>query len=372
MSSKIKICFYDSNAIQLISDSYHPSGGAAKQVLAWIKGLSLLGNTVILMGSHDNPDLYKDNNSILISYNEKKGVKILRYLYIRIPGLFITLKKAKCDYVYYGVPGHFTGLLALITKTVRKKFILRISNDYLVDHRYMDQTDSFRKFFYSIAFRLSDYILCQNDYQLKQVSKIYPDKCFLLKNPFIGEIQKSFIPLNKRLYIAWIGIIQHQKNIPFLYDIASEMTEVNFKISGNISSKLSDSELKALDLLKKLPNVELLGFINADEVIELLKSATFLLNTSHYEGFSNTFLEAFSVGTPVLTLEHNDPGGIIADKKLGFIFQNVDELKAIYSNETSLAENYSILAQNCINYMKNEHELHVQCQQLNEILSRKE
>ncbi len=70
--------------------------------------------------------------------------------------------------------------------------------------------------------------------------------------------------------------------------------------------------------LTKLQNVEFVGLIPHDEVTSFLTEAYCLLNTSLFEGFSNTFLEAFSVGTPVVTLGVN-PDFILTIYDLGFV-----------------------------------------------------
>jgi len=368
MDNQIKIAFYDDQALSLMINPYHPSGGAAKQVLAWRKGLSEIGYETKLIGSHKNVKQFEQDKTIIISYNPNLGIKLIRYFYIRIPALFLAVKKSRCNYLYYGIPGHFTGLLALVARICGKKFILRISNDYLVDNRYRKQTDIFRYLFYLLAFKFANFVICQNTYQLNQLSKKYSGKTYLLKNPYIGKINNTPFKMAQREYVAWVGIMQHQKNIPLLLSIAAEMPTIEFKIAGNVSSRLNDEGLKALNSLKKLPNVEMLGFINAEEVQLLLKGAIFLLNTSHYEGFSNTFLEAFSEGTPVLTLKQNDPGGIIADNDLGYIFRDAVDLKSAYIKMTTDEYLYHRLSKNCIDYMLREHDLHKQCKEFVQIL----
>ncbi|MCH8535328.1 MAG: glycosyltransferase family 4 protein [Flavobacteriaceae bacterium] len=372
MKKNIKIAFYDSNVLHYLKDPLHPTGGAAKQVIAWIKGLSELGYSTTLIGSHNDPALFSKDNNVFVSYIDNKGVRVFRYFYVRIPGILKALVKSKCDYVYYGVPGHFTGLLSILTKLCGKKFILRISNDYLVDIRYKQQTDMLRYFFYKIAFLLSDSIICQNEYQYNILKVNYSKKTKLISNPFLGSVEQKGVQLCKRNGIAWIATIQHQKNILLLYDIALKMPEIKFTIAGNISNKLSVLENECLNKLQMLPNVEMLGFIDKNKVNKLLAESVILLNTSYYEGFSNTFLEAFSVGTPVFTLSHNDPGSIIRNYKIGLIYDNVESFKDQYKKLVSSDSLYLEYSNNCLEYLKKNHQLILQTKELlNAIRSKK-
>ena len=354
---EISILFYDDKAVELLQNPLYQSGGATKQVLAWSKGLQSIGVNTILMGATANTTHLKRFTNIIISFNPNKGIRILRYFYYRFPLIIMGIFRSKADYIYYGVPGEESGLIAIVSKILRKKFILRVSNDHFADDRYKIKTDSIRYFFFLTGFRLADYILCQNDYQYEKMSQKYPQKTFKLVNPYAGKLNKKTIPFEKKKQIAWVGTIQYQKNISLLLKIAKTLPDIPFKIAGNISSKLDKDSQIALGELRNLPNVNFLGFLKKEDVLKLLENSYILLNTSHHEGFSNTYLEAFSVSTPVFSLEHNDPNNIIAANKLGEVYKNADDFAIKFTKLIKNHENFDLMSKNCINYMKDNHNL---------------
>jgi glycosyltransferase involved in cell wall biosynthesis len=65
------------------------------------------------------------------------------------------------------------------------------------------------------------------------------------------------------------------------------------------------------------PNLELLSPRSREETLDLYASAIAVVNTSHVEGFPNTFLEAWARATPALSLRV-DPDAIIRRRGLGF------------------------------------------------------
>ena len=51
-----------------------------------------------------------------------------------------------------------------------------------------------------------------------------------------------------------------------------------------------------------------------------------LLNTSNYEGLSNTFMEAWLVGTPIVTTVKVNPDNLIRKNNLGFVVETNTEM----------------------------------------------
>jgi len=75
-----------------------------------------------------------------------------------------------------------------------------------------------------------------------------------------------------------------------------------------------------------MPNVRVLGTVPRQKMPELYRSMSLLCCTSLYEGFPNTFLEAWSHGLPVVSTV--DPDNLIASRRLGMAASNAGEMVA--------------------------------------------
>ena len=68
----------------------------------------------------------------------------------------------------------------------------------------------------------------------------------------------------------------------------------------------------------RLPNLELLPRQPREELLDRYTRAIAIVNTSVFEGFPNTFLEAWARGTPAVSLRI-DPDGVIGRHRLGAV-----------------------------------------------------
>jgi glycosyltransferase involved in cell wall biosynthesis len=73
-----------------------------------------------------------------------------------------------------------------------------------------------------------------------------------------------------------------------------------------------------------LKNVKYLGMVARDEMSALYLSSSIFCCTSEYEGFPNTFLEAWSHGLPIVSTF--DPDYLIRDRALGFEANTKEDL----------------------------------------------
>ena len=159
---------------------------------------------------------------------------------------------------------------------------------------------------------------------------------------------------SEREYVAWIGRFVFEKNLPRLLKIVKYLPNLHFKIAGE-EGKYSDKSSKiALQELRESPNVTFVGYLTRKEVLPFLSNAYALLNTSYVEGFSRTFLEAFTVGTPIVTSKKVDPDAIIQKYHLGIVVEEREELgealkKFIYS------DNLDKMALRCREYVVGHH-----------------
>jgi glycosyltransferase involved in cell wall biosynthesis len=352
-----KFVFFDDKIINVLLQEEKPSGGAAVQAYGWIRGLKEIEQEVCVLTSKYKDGILKEECSslcIIPLYDKNKGIRWLRWVYYRLPFLYKKIRSARPDYLYQGVPGWTSFFIGSMCQVLRIKYIVRISNDYLLDERLYHNYSRAHGFFQGLGFKLSYCILCQNEYQLSIIKKRFPNnRSTKILNPVLFKTVETPASLADRHYIAWIGLYQYQKNLKLLYEIASAIKEEVFFIAGKESSKCDEETALYLEKLSKLPNVHFTGFLTRDQILPFLSKAKFLLNTSHYEGFSNTFLEAMSAGTPIVTGEKVNPDLIISKYKLGLVYRNVPDLREQLSSVT--ADTYKELAENVLNYVVSNH-----------------
>ena len=72
-----------------------------------------------------------------------------------------------------------------------------------------------------------------------------------------------------------------------------------------------------MEQIKVDSNLQYLGEVSQDEVNRRLREGHILVNTSRYEGFSNTFVQAWMRRVPVVSLTV-DPDNILVRENIGF------------------------------------------------------
>jgi glycosyltransferase involved in cell wall biosynthesis len=119
----------------------------------------------------------------------------------------------------------------------------------------------------------------------------------------------------------FVGRISTEKGIQTLAKSIKKLPSIMFDIVGDGPEKY---------LLKKLPNVRLLGLLNQDSVYRLMRKAPFLILPSIcYENMPRTLVESFGNGTPIIASNRGALSELIEHKKTGLLFDvgSSDHLK---------------------------------------------
>jgi glycosyltransferase involved in cell wall biosynthesis len=237
----------------------------------------------------------------------------------------------------------------------------------MLDKRIEWTHSLFERFFINKAFKGCDFIITQNQFQYNIVKSRYGrNKVLKISNPFLINKRGLIVKTSMHGYIAWVANFRYQKNLQLLYKIAVQLPNEQFKVAGQPLIPMDPESTEYMAMLKSLPNVCFLGNISRNGILDFYMGAKFLLNTSRYEGFSNTFLEAMQTGTPILTTPNVNPDGIISEFHLGLLYSNETDLKSIF--ESINEEDYLLLSRNCIDYIKNHHDHLVLGQKLMDFL----
>lgn len=199
------------------------------------------------------------------------------------------------------------------------------------------------------ALNYVDGILLQTDLQKQMLFRK------LLLN---GEVIHNAHPVPKEKgvrprenIVVWVGRLQEFKHPERFLDIVGLLkdTPISFCLVGDSDNgKIREKITKGSS---SLSNFQWIGSASLEEVHRLLETSKVLVNTSDYEGFSNTFIEAWMRGVPVVSL-FVDPDNLIGDRRLGFVVGNISSAARKIEELVSDDVSWRHMSNNCINFSK--------------------
>ena len=143
---------------------------------------------------------------------------------------------------------------------------------------------------------------------------------------------------NRDIDVIVVGNLLPVKNLDFVLDLAVNMPKRSFRVVGDGPER--ERLLKRCSV-ESIENVEFVGSLNPDEVVNMLSRAKLLLSTSISEGTPTSLLEAMSCGLPVVTSASNDYEALIAEGRNGYVVKNFD-VKLFSARINSILDSESV------------------------------
>jgi len=141
------------------------------------------------------------------------------------------------------------------------------------------------------------------------VSQFYRDKMIefgfspeqVVCIPNFIDAAKFEQPYGDRGYGLFFGRLSYEKGLDHLLEAAALMPDIPLKIAG---TGPSEESLKQLVAERGLNNVEFLGFVSGDALLDLIANASFTVTPSiWYENCPMSVLESLALQTPVIGAE---------------------------------------------------------------------
>jgi len=330
----MKVCFWGNVAKALKGNT---SGGGQLQIALVARALALAGNEVSVIDYETSEDYVTDEGIKVFKITGwNKGIRVFRSFTHRLPNLYRTLKQQKAD-IYYCRIRDFRHILAYwAAKRVKGKFILGLASNLDAlnfKNRFKYQHKVSRgsvwafcsglliEIIYPYLLRNADLVLVQHEGQKQALLKknikslIFPNIIQKFESEAEdNKVQRDFI---------YVGRLDKRKGFSKFFEVVTKASSSHsFKVIGEPSDKHAEFYFKQL---KDFKNVKLLGWFNHSETLKEIASSKALICTSPMEGFPNVFIEAWSLGIPVLSLYFDL--GVIEKEKLGKVFNgNIENL----------------------------------------------
>lgn len=256
-----------------------------------------------------------------------------RLKWLNLPSLFRMMKKIRAQFWYCRATVSYVFPVWLAARASGGRVVWacskkdQISDDVWRNNRkesfLLRAFQNLDRLLFKSVIRKVDLIILQSHEQ-----KMWMERIWGLGGPVIYNSHPpvSFPEGPREPLVLWVGRLQPWKHPEHFVHIVRRLhgKPYRFLAMGREIEKIGiASEFKKLEQFA--PNFKYLGEIDREEVCSLLERARLLVNTSELEGFSNTFIEAWLRGVPVVSLTE-DPDGLIRDRGLGAVSGSLDRL----------------------------------------------
>lgn len=264
------------------------------------------------------------------AYASEDGIRGLRFVHPRWSGLWAAMARANADAYYQRTAECETGQVALWCCLHGRRFIFAAASDPDCDPSLSALKSWTDRVLYRIGLRLAHAVTAQTTTQQCRFQRDMGIESVLIRNcgRNLAACASCAMPPSSvpgPIRVLWVGRMTREKRLEWLLDVAGQCPEITFEVVGGANAD-SDYASPLIRRAAGIANIHMHGWVPHSEIIQYYQRCHVLCCTSAYEGFPNTFLEAWSLGVPVVSTF--DPDSIISMNGLGWVARDVDELAA--------------------------------------------
>lgn len=307
-------------------------GGAEHQI-------HLLANHLLKL-KYEVHFIYEDKKNIEIKNHEGLILHPIRRLKIRKRfgqrwflycfRVMKILKEVKPDVIYTRFHSSWSGVASNYAKENNIIHIWAMASDNDLKKRKIGEFilrpfDLIESYYVNHGFKYATHLITETDFQRSEIKRQYGRISRHVPKPYIFSDKGNLKKDSNRINVIWIANFKSIKHPEIFIELSHRCTAYNnfyFRMIG----RKSDSYRELIDLASRSnPNFSYLGELSNKDVQKELENSHVLVNASDYEGFPNTFLEAWSNKVVVFSRTVN-PDNIITNHKIGFICPSIEEM----------------------------------------------
>jgi len=357
--SKPSICIIAHNAYSALANSgVGHLGGVEVQTSMFAKWLVSHGYKVTFITWQEGRigDERCDGVDVLKTCPADSGLPGVRFFYPRLTSFFMALARADADVYYHNCAEYYTGAIAMWCRLMGRLFVYSVASEADCRATRPPWQDRREWWLYRYGLRRAHGVIVQTRTQARLVRNDYGISAIHLPMP--GSLQPCEPPFRvprpsgRMPVVVWVGRPDSRKRLEYLFAIARELPHIRFQVVAPVNED-DGYERSLRDEGASIPNLDWLGRVGRSEIAQVYRNADCLCCTSVYEGFPNTFLEAWSQGLPIVS--SFDPDGVIETKKLGLTAQSISALVSALQRVTSCPNEWECMSQNALRHYREHH-----------------
>ncbi len=223
------------------------------------------------------------------------------------------LRAMEADVYLHSGSGVEVGAYALTCRLLRKRFVYVVASSADLDEPYGKVQGPLR-WLYPVGLRLADAIVCRTEEQRTLLRERYGRDSRLIRTGHpIPEVRPDQPGTGS---ILWVGRAHPLKQPDLFLDLAERMPHERFVMVVMPDPAHADLSAALRRRAATLPQVSLQEGAAWDRMDRYFSQAKLCINTSTYEGFPNTFVQAAMHRVPILSWLVN-PDAVLTPHRIG-------------------------------------------------------
>ncbi len=280
------------------------------------------------------------NRKNFLNYDYRFRKRYNPNLYTDAAVIYRLIKKISPDIIYKRGVNYIAAVGVCYAKMNKIRMVLHVSSQRNVEKTTSNRgilsiLDFLNQSIGKYAINHADRIVCQTKYQSGLLQKNFGRCCDLIL-PNVHPLPDRAIEKTLPQKVVWISNLKKLKQPELFIDLAEHFRSnrnARFIMIGRPA--LGSWQNKILKKISRTPNLEYKGELPIEQVNAVLQKSHILVNTSEYEGFPNTYIQAWMRKVPVVAL-NSDPDDLLKTKGIGFhsktFRQMVLDVKSLIEN----------------------------------------
>ncbi len=350
------ICVVAHNAYGAVTGSSTGHiGGVERQTSVMVRWLAARGWPVSVITWQDGArgDEVMDAVRVLKLCRRNAGIRGVRFFCPRWTSLDAAMRRADAEIYYQNCGEYVTGQVALWCRMHGRKFVYSVADDPDCDPTLPLMRTVRERVLYRYGLRHADRVIAQTRKQQYALRSGFGIDSTVVPMPCAGPGTVNYAPiaLPKAAKLLWVGRICPKKRPDRLISLARACPDLSFELVGPPDATGYGEGI--VEGAKQLPNIAVRGPVPWEHMASCYRNSACLVCTSDFEGFPNTFLEAWSHGLPVVTTF--DPDNLVAQRGLGVAAHDVPGLAAGIRDLLSSPQRWRQASENARRYYLENH-----------------
>ena len=244
--------------------------------------------------------------TVLKCASGQSRIPVLKFFYPRFTNVWRALTLTDADVFYKRAAGATNGVIALFAKCRRRPFIYSVACDLdlapvQLFNKLFERRGRWRnRQLFSLGIRLADAIVCQHDRQVAACLESFGRDAVVIPSCY-DSTDRDEPTLQDE--VLWVGTLNPGKRPELFLEMARQMPEFRFRMVGGPSSENGGKALfeRIRETARAISNLDFTGFVPYHQIQGYFDRARVFVNTSDFEGFPNTFLQAWSRAIPTVS-----------------------------------------------------------------------